>query len=510
VGLTLSAPVIYLSLLIIAVCGIIYELIIGAVSSYLWGDSVYYFSITVGLYMSAMGLGAFCSKFFRTALFDWFVISEILIGILGGTSALVLFGVYASFEGSYEYAMVLVTLLIGGLVGLEIPLLIRLLEEAQEGLRSNVAHVLTYDYIGGLIGALLFPMLLLPYLGIHRSALVLGIANLLVAGFNFVRHRHLLQWFRPLLLFTVAALAGLVYLLWTSEDLNRVLEQRLYRDQVIFTAQTPYQHLTLTQWHNDIRLFINGGLQFSAIDEHRYHESLIHVPMAAVPAASEVLVLGGGDGLAIRELLKYPALKRVTLVDIDPEMIRLAQEQPVLARLNQNSLKDPRVQIKTVDAFKFVEQAAEIYDVIIVDLPDPNATGLAKLYSREFYHMLARRLSPRGALVTQSTSPFFAREAYWCIHKTLRATGLHVYPYQAEIPSFGNWGFQLATPQELAVSKLKPALPKEQLRFLTPELLPGLFALPQDIQIPLGDISENSIIQPVLLRYYQKGWNGVR
>jgi len=507
VGLSISTPLLYLSILVVAVCGIIYELIIGAVSSYLWGDSVFYFSVTIGLYMSAMGLGAFASKFVKNHLFDAFVLSELLIGLIGGVSALFLFWSY-TLGDSYEYAMVAVTLLIGALVGIEIPLLIRLMEQ-QETLRRNVAHVLTYDYIGGLIGALLFPILFLPHLGLIRTALILGLLNLCIALINFIRHRTLLRFFPALVLGFGGILGVLSFFLLTSQTQQEFLEQRLYRDEVIFSQQTAYQQITLTRWHKDIRLYINGGLQFSSLDEYRYHESLVHVPFSAVPQARKVLILGGGDGLAAREVLKYPQLEQVVLVDLDPAMTEIFKTESFLNELNQGSLSHPKLKIINQDAYKFVEKDEQLYDLILVDLPDPSHTALAKLYSHEFYQLLKKRLSYQGVMVTQSTSPFFAREAFWSIHKTLQQAGFHVLPYQVDIPSFGNWGFQLASRYPLDMKKWR--LNKNvSRRFLNPQTLSALFLFPEDLLLDLDTIQINSLIQPRLLTYYAKGWNGIR
>jgi spermidine synthase len=507
VGLSISSPLLYLSILVIAVCGIIYELIIGAVSSYLWGDSVFYFSVTIGLYMSAMGLGAFASKFIRSSLFDAFVLSELLIGLVGGGSALFLFWTY-TLGDSYEYGMVLVTLLIGALVGIEIPILIRLMEQ-QETLRRNVAHVLTYDYIGGLIGALLFPLFFLPQLGLIRTALVLGGLNVAIALINFVRHRALLRY-APGLLFAAVCIMGLLsYFLITSQNQQDMLQQKLYRDDVIFSRQTPYQQLTITRWHKDIRLYINGGLQFSSLDEYRYHESLVHVPFAARPKSKNILILGGGDGLAVREVLKYPQVEKIVLVDLDPAMTEIFKTEEFLTQLNQNSLVNPKLTIINQDAYKFAEQDSGLYDIILIDLPDPSHTALAKLYSLEFYHILQKRLSYQGVLVTQSTSPFFATEAFWTIHKTIREAGLSVLPYQVDVPSFGNWGFQMASRQKLDPYqwRLNPSVPR---LFLNQETLPALFVFSQDVMLDLNNIQINTLIQPRLLNCYAKGWNGIR
>ncbi|MEZ0367465.1 MAG: polyamine aminopropyltransferase, partial [Candidatus Sericytochromatia bacterium] len=430
-----------------------------------------------------------------------------LIGLLGGGAAMFLFWSYASGDW-YELALVGVTVGIGMLVGIEIPLLIRLLE-SQQSLRRNVAHVLTYDYIGGLFGAMAFPLLLLPKLGLIRTSLVLGLANLGVAGLNFIRHHRQLKNF-PLLLGAALLVSGwLILALWQAPELQVALEQRLYRDKVILARQSVYQNLTLTQWHNDIRLFINGGLQFSSLDEYRYHESLVHVPMSAVPRARSVLILGGGDGLALREVLKYPRLERIVLVDLDPEMTRLFSQEPLLVKLNQNSLNQPKVQIIHADAYKFVEQSEAFFDVILIDLPDPGQTALAKLYSRGFYELLKRRLSQTGALVTQSTSPYFAREAFWCIHNTLQAAGFAVRPYQLEVPTFGNWGFQFASRRPIEPARLRLA-EDLKLRYLSPEVLLSLFVLPEDLKPPPQAVQINTLSQPVILEYYARGWNGIR
>lgn len=504
----LSSGLLYLSILVIAVCGIIYELLIGAVSSYLWGDSVFYFSVTIGLYMSAMGLGAFLSKYIQEHLFDWFVLTELIIALVGGVSALLLFWIYASSD-FYEYGMVFITVVIGTMVGMEIPLLVRILE-GNESLRQNVAHVLSYDYLGGLIGSVVFPLLLLPYLGIIRTAVVLGLTNLGVVVLNLVRHQGYLRHVPLLGLGTAGVAALLAYLLVTSEHQTQWVEQKLYRDQVIATLQTPYQHLTLTQWHHDIRLFIDGNLQFSSLDEYRYHEALIHVPLSVVRKPQRVLILGGGDGLAVREVLRHTGITEIKLVDIDPQMTALAQTNEVLKQLNQGSLSHPLVKVVHQDAYKFVEHDTGFYDLIVVDLPDPNQVALAKLYSLEFYHLLKHRLSYKGALVTQSTSPFFARETFWCIAKTMAQAGLKVVPYHAEVPSFGDWGFQLATMRAVKVSTLQ--LPKlaTPYRFITPALLPTLFVFGEDLKVDMADIAVNTLIQPMALQYYKRGWEALR
>ena len=195
-----------------------------------------------------------------------------------------------------------------------------------------------------------------------------------------------------------------------------------------------------------LRLFLNSHLQFSSRDEYRYHEALVHPGLAAVPAPRRVLVLGGGDGLAVREILKYPQIERIMLVDLDPEMTRLFSTNPLLTRLNDRSLRSPKVQVINADAFLWVDSAPDIFDFIVVDFPDPTNYSLGKLYTTVFFGALGHHLRERGAFVVQSTSPLFARKSFWCIDGNASSRpGYRTYPYHAYVPSFGEWGFVMAS-----------------------------------------------------------------
>lgn len=512
---TLSSPsvdrpgVLYLSVSIIAVCGIVYELIIGSTSSYVLGDSVWQFSVTIGLYLSAMGLGSWLSQHVKTRLFGTFLAVELLIGLLGGFSALSLFWVYAAFPEAYPLVQYGLTLLIGTMVGLEIPILLRLLADRND-LRYNAAYVLSLDYIGGLLGSLAFPLLMLPHLGLIKTALLIGLLNTGVVVLGLWRYAP--RYLAHRRLFT--ALVALVFLLlggafMQARAAEEILEQALYRDAIIHTERTPYQHLTLTREAQDLRLFINGNLQYSSLDEYRYHEALVHVPisrMGAVPR--DVLILGGGDGLAARELLKYAQVRRVDLVDLDPAMTELHRSHPALTALNGHSLRDDRVKLHHLDALKFLEAARGRYDLIVVDLPDPNAEALVKLYTREFYRLAGDRLSPHGAMVVQASSPYFAREAFWCIAKTIGAAGLATQAYHLDVPTFGDWGYVIASLRELPGKRFEAEVPT---RYLTPEVVPGLFGFGRDSDDSvIAGLEVNTVFNPVLLRYYRQGWGSER
>ena len=477
---------------------------IATISSYLLGDSVYQFSVTIGLFLTAMGVGSFLSRGFRRDLLLSFVAIELILGAVGGGSALFLYYVYGTARGAYAPAMYAVIASIGILGGLEIPILTRLLSERYV-LRVNIANVLSFDYLGGLIGSLAFPLLLLPYLGLIRTALVVGIVNAAVGVMVLAAHWRELPERRYVAALALAILGLLTTGLARSGDLWDRLEQQLYRDPVVFSEQTTYQHVTITEWQDDIRLYLDGNLQFSSLDEYRYHEALVHPAVAMTRDRSEMLVLGGGDGMVIRELLKWPEVKRITLVDLDEKIVDLFKTQPSLARLNGGALSDPRVRVVNGDAFKFLEEDRGFYGVIIADLPDPRNENLQKLYSEEFYRMAARRLSASGIFVTQATSPYFAPKAFWCIYESMRHAWPEAVPYQVNVPSFGIWGFIVASASPLRLDEVTLPVPT---RFLDPATLRALFVFPQDM--PRLQVEPNQLMQPVILRYYREGWSRAR
>lgn len=491
------------SIFMIAVCGLIYELLIGTLSSYLLGDSVFQFSLTLGFYLTAMGIGSFLSRAVRTDLLKTFLVVEIAIGLLGGGSAAWLFGAYTLFRRSYVIVMIATLVVLGTLIGLEIPLLTRIAKR-YGSLRDTLANVLAFDYLGALAASLLFPLVLLPYLGLIKTSLLVGMFNLLVVGINlrvFGMGQNLPQA-RTITLATLGVLALLVAGFFQSAHITSLFDQRLYQDQIILEEQSHYQRIVVTTYQEDLRLFLDNELQFSSRDEYRYHESLVHPAMSLAPSHENILVIGGGDGLVLREVWKYPDVKQVTLVDIDPAMTRLGRTFDPIVRLNNNSLNDPRVRIVNEDGWQFLaEGSPDLYQVIIADLPDPRNEGLAKLYSREFYSIVKRHLARGGVFVTQSSSPYFVRQAYWCVAHTVAEAGLNVQTYHSYVPSFGDWGFVLASDLNVDWGTLKLRAPT---RFLTNELLPGLTRFDPDLAEMPTDTS--TLENPVVLRYYLEGW----
>ena len=495
---------------VIAVCGLVYELIAAALSSYLLGGSVTQFSIVIGIFLTAMGLGSYLTRFFRKNLTDVFVGIQIGIGISGGLSAAALLFTFAVLP-TYLPALVIVLTITGTLVGMEVPLLIRILK-SHEALRLTVSNVLALDYVGALIASCAFPLLLAPYLGLLRTSFLFGLINIAVGAVA-------LRVLAPLIrkkkaLGVIASISAVILLagLAGSGVFTSMVENLLYQDDIILTRQTPYQRIVVTRWRDDVRLFIDGKLQFSSVDESRYHEALIHPAMAASPGAVKALVLGGGDGMAVRELLKYTSLQTIDLVDLDEEIIRLFRDHPQLAGLSDNALSNPKVRIHINDAGKFLEQSGESWDVIVLDLPDPNNLSLGRLYTRSFYKLLSRHLAANGIAVTQATSPFYAAEAFWCVVATFEQTAIgpegagrfNVYPYHAYVPSFGDWGFVMASQRALQPANLKlgQGMP---LKFLSNDLLPTLFIFPKDSVAP-PNIQPNRLDDQVLAKYYRRAW----
>jgi spermidine synthase len=489
---------VFLTALLIAACGLVYELVAGALASYLLGDSVTQFSTVIGTYLFAMGIGSWLSRYVNRGLVARFVWVELLVAVVGGFSSVLLFLAFA-YTDAFRLLLYVLVGIIGTLVGLEIPLLMRILRDRFE-FKDVVANVLTFDYLGALGASLLFPLLLVPRLGLARSALLFGLVNAAVALWSTWLFRDVLGARRGLRVACVTVLALLGGTFAMADRITRMAEADIYSDEVIYARDTRYQRIVLTVWKNDLRLFLNGHLQFSSRDEYRYHEALVHPGLAARPDARRVLVLGGGDGLAVREILRHPNVTQVTLVDLDAEMTRLFSTHSVLVRLNQGSLRDPRVRVINGDAFVWLSQGQEMYDFVVVDFPDPNNYAVGKLYTAAFYRLLARHVARDGLVVVQSTSPLFARSAFWSIETTLREAGLRTWPYHLYVPSFGEWGFVLAGTGDYQPPSRLP----QGLRYLTPAAIPPLFQFPADMQrVP---VQPNRLNDQVLVRYYANEW----
>ncbi|NOT64409.1 MAG: polyamine aminopropyltransferase [Acidobacteria bacterium] len=493
------APILFLNVLIIATCGLIYELLAGTLASYVLGDSVTQFSLIIGLYLFALGIGAWLSRFIEKGLARAFVEIELGVALLGGWSAPLLFLCFARVE-HFQPVLYALVIAIGTLVGLELPLLMRILENQLE-FKELVARVLTFDYIGALAASLLFPLLFVPKLGLVRTSLVFGLLNAAVALWGTWLLRPLLKGsVTGLRIRSVTVIALLLVGVWQAERLTQLAEEDLYNGRVIYARTTSYQRIIVTRGRSGFQLFLNGNLQFNSTDEYRYHEALVHPAMQLADQPQRILVLGGGDGLAVREILKHASVKSVTLVDIDPAMTDLARNFVPLRELNQQSLSDPRIAIVNQDAMTWLAHSRETFDAVLIDFPDPDNFALGKLYTTHFYEKLKQRLTPTATVGLQCTSPLLARSSYWCIIRTLESSGFTVAPYHVSVPSFGEWGFALA---RLTAFTL-PTEVLSGLRFLDQSAMATIFTLPADLRaVP---VELNRLDNQALVHYYESEW----
>ena len=497
-------PLLFLNVIIIATCGLIYELLAGTLSSYVLGDSVTQFSFIIGIYLFAMGVGSWLSKYIDRHIAEKFIDIELAVAVLGGFSAPLLFLTFA-YVSYFQIILYGSVFLIGTLVGLEIPLLMRILKDELD-FKTLVSRVLALDYVGALVASLLFPIFLVPKLGLNRTSLLFGMLNAAVAVWATWLLEPLIK--RNINVFRVKGAIVILLLLIAfikADSLTTLAEDGLFQDNIIYAKSSQYQRIVVTKGKTGYALFLNGNLQFTSFDEYRYHEALVHPAFAAFDGTPKrVLVLGGGDGLAVREILKYTSVEHIQLVDLDPGMTGLSKALPALAELNNHSFEDPRVSVTNADAFVWIDSTQmEPFDIAIVDFPDPNNFALGKLYSTRFYKLLKQKLTPDAAVVIQCTSPLIARNSYWSIIKTLESVGFTVKPYQTTVPSFGVWGYALAKLQPFDVPHDPPNV---ELKFLNTSSFASMFEFPTDMALPKDEIEINRLDNQALVRYYETEW----
>ncbi|MGW7045280.1 polyamine aminopropyltransferase [Streptomyces avermitilis] len=475
-----------------AACGLVYELELVALASYLIGDSVTQASVVLSVMVFAMGIGSLAAKRLRPHAAAGFGAIEAALALVGGTSAMALYAVFA-WTGTWggvwaagpRCLLVAFSLAIGLLIGAEVPLLMELIQRIRrQDAGGAVADLFAADYVGALVGGLAFPFLLLPLLGQLEGVLLTGTVNALAGGALVLglfrrdltrRGRWLLIVVNLVVLGLLATAAALV------DDFERAARQAVYGRDVRVALQTGVQEVVLTGGTrgHPLDLFLDGRLRVSGHDERRYHEALVH-PAMSDGRHARVLVLGGGDGLAAREVLRYADVARVDVVELDAGVVRLARRDPALSSLNAHAYDDPRVHVVTADAFCRLRHTRSVYDVVISDLPDPGITASTKLYSQEFYGLVSRVLAPGGRLVVHAGPVASRPRAYWTVEATIRAAGLRTVPYRVGGRDTGfaagpdrstdasraprDWGFVLASRTGPAL-RLGPGGPR--LRTLT-------------------------------------------
>ncbi len=490
-----------ISVAVIATCGLVYELIAGALASYLLGDSVTQFSLIIGTYLFSMGIGSYISKYFEKDLLKRFIQVELAVGVIGGFTATVLFLSF-EFVSSFRILLFSIVVLTGALVGLEIPLLMRILKDHYD-FKDLVSKIFSIDYVGALFASILFPMVLVPYLGLMRTSFLFGALNVSVGLWTIYLFReHLYEAKRLAVMggvFLVLIIGGFIF----SNEMLHFSESLKYSEPIVYKKQSKYQRMIVTGSQTGLRLYLNGNLQFDSFDEYRYHEALVHPGLASIKNPKDILVLGGGDGMAIREILKYPTIESITLVDLDPAMTDLFTNSELLASLNNYSFKDPKVKVINTDAFVWLKDNKKQFDFIVIDFPDPSSYSLGKLYSKSFFKHLRPALKVTGAFAIQSTSPYFARESYWCVGKTIEESGFKVWPYHAYVPSFGEWGYFIGSMSSYELPKVFP----DKLRFITDKSLPSLFNFSPDmdkVEVPVHRLNNQ-----ILVRLFEKEWSRV-
>ncbi|MCS0601230.1 polyamine aminopropyltransferase [Streptomyces sp. LP11] len=504
-----------------AACGLVYELELVAFASYLMGDSVTQASVVLSVMVFAMGIGSLGAKRLRWHAAAGFGAVESVLALVGGCSAMALYAVFAWTGGwggvwaeGPRCLLVAFSLAIGLLIGAEVPLLMELIQRIRrQDAGGAVADLFAADYVGALVGGLAFPFLLLPFLGQLTGALLTGTVNVVAGGALVLGlfRRDLTRRARwTLLLAGVVVLGVLGSAAALAGDFERAARHAVYGTDVRVAVRTGVQEVVLTGGTHGrpLDLYLDGRLRVGGRDERAYHEALVHPALAAAPAGARVLVLGGGDGLAVREVLRDRRVRRVDVVELDAGLLRLAREDPGLSAANGHAYADPRVHVTRADALGRLRRAPVVpYDVVIADLPDPGITASTKLYSEEFYGLVRRALAPHGRLAVHAGPVTSRPRVFWTVAATLRAAGLAGTPYRVLDPDSGfpagpdrstgtaraphDWGFLLAAPGRTA-----PPLRLDGVRPLT--LTPGRLAADRRAaeRTRIGGLPPSTLVRP--------------
>ena len=505
-----KSNILKLALFATGLSGIVAEYVLSTLATYFLGDSVFQWTMIVSIMLFSMGFGSRISRYIHTRLLQKFIYIEFTLSLLTAFVSVITY-ITSAYYGENTFIIYGLSILVGLLIGMEIPIVMRLNDEFEE-LKVNVSSVMEKDYYGSLLGGVFFAFIGLPYLGLTYTPFILGAINFMVACLLiYILWSGLESHVRKPLI----GLIGVVVIILTAGVFNaRSIidfgEEIRYKDRVVFSEQTRYQRIVITQSQEDFWLFINGNQQLSSIDEVMYHEPLVHPVMGLLKEPKDILVLGGGDGGAVREILKYPSVANITLVDLDPRMTELGQSHEWLAAMNQNALNHEKVTIINADGYNWMENQKQFFDAIIIDLPDPKTVELGRLYSYEFYKLCYNRLRPHGIITTQAGSPYYAARAFNCIDDTMAEAGFTTAPLHNQVVTLGEWGWVLGA-KEAEKEQLKTALQTLKFEGIATEWINheamtlitsfGKKVFPDDDK----PVEVNRIHNPVLYKYYLDG-----
>ena len=489
--------------------GIVAEYTLSTLATYFLGDSVFQWTMIVSIMLFSMGIGSRISKHIRSNLLERFVLIEFALSCVASNVTVIVYLIFAIY-GDATFIIYMLSILVGLFIGMEIPIVIRLNKQF-ESLRVNISSALENDYYGSLAGGVFFAFIGLPYLGLTYTPLILGTINFLVAVtfLKIIWQEILAEKKKRLLIYGVVVVIVLLNTGLISDKIIQWGDKIRYDDRVVYSEQSRYQKIVLTYGEGNYWLFLNGHQQLSTFDEALYHEPLVHPPVLLHDQPRRILVIGGGDGAAVRELLKHSQIDQITLVDLDPKVTQLAMSHPVLLNINQNALNHEKVEVINQDGFTYLEDIGERYDIIIADFPDPRTVDLGRLYSFEFYLLCHRALTDDGILITQAGSPYYAEQAFQCIEKTIAAAGFSTLPLHNQVITLGEWGWVIGSKNsgtDLKAELQGKTLSGIETQWLTDEALTLISSFGK--QVFDRDFEEprvNRLHDPVLYRYYLNG-----
>ena len=534
-------------------CGLVYEYllshyagrILGAVEQAIYG--------IISVMMIFMGIGSFLARYIKNP-FAGFAWLEVLLAFIGASSVLLIGGIFAvavlipqlladtfslppdliprggliaSGEALARWMPYVVAALLGGLIGMEIPLIGEIRSQIYaDNSKNDLGAIYGIDYLGAGIGAILWVFVMLS-LDVSLAGALTASVNLLIGAVFFYLFKDKIPSAPWLLIAHVVVALWVLQVFSYGTDWSAEMEDMLYRDTVVYRTNTRYQHLVITERITDptkptvLTFFINGRTQFASNDEHMYHSMLTYPALAASARQDHILIIGGGDGLATRDVLRWNPTK-VTLLDLDRDLVALFKTPLLddagkvvnqrLMTANQNAFNDARVQTVFGDAFINMDaliRAEQVFDVIIIDLPDPSHPDLNKLYSSRFYHKVFNVLAGDGAMVVQSTSPYHAKDTFISIGKTVKQADFkHVQQYHHNVPSFGEWGFTIATKNGLSAQQRLHNLQRLKVDdgWITKPLMLAAFEFGKNFYQDADEVQVNRLGSMVAYQYHHTDW----